>query len=182
MNDGKAVVFDSPSDPGVAKELISWLSESNELKITAFIVNHFHVDCTGGIEAFHHKGITSYANRKTFDQITDRNKLPRQTFEDKLTLKVGSGSVINRYFGEAHTTDNIVSYIPDEAILFGGCMIKSVDAAKGNLQDANLAEWANTVSKIKKAYPQLKVVIPGHGEAGDAALLDYTIELFSLNP
>jgi metallo-beta-lactamase class B len=32
--------------------------------------------------------------------------------------------------------------------------------------------------KIKKAFPNLKKVIPGHGEIGDTALLDYTIQLF----
>jgi metallo-beta-lactamase class B len=47
------------------------------------------------------------------------------------------------------------------------------------LNDANLGEWANTVRKIKTAYPDAKIIIPGHGDMGDISLLNYTIELFS---
>ena len=58
-------------------------------------------------------------------------------------------------------------------------MVKSVGASKGNLADANVKEWANTIRKVKKAFPKAKYVIPGHGQYGNAELLDYTIELFS---
>lgn len=62
--------------------------------------------------------------------------------------------------------------------MFGGCLIKEVDANKGYLGDANLKEWSNTVEKIKKEYPNVAIVVPGHGEFGDEKLLDYTIRLF----
>ncbi|MEX0288179.1 MAG: subclass B1 metallo-beta-lactamase [Flavobacteriaceae bacterium] len=179
VNDGKAVVFDSPAEPEVARALISWLSDSNKLKIKAFVANHFHNDCIGGIEVFHQEGVKSYGNLETQDRIKNPGKRLGQTFEDTLSLKVGDALIINRYFGEAHTTDNIVSYIPSEKLLFGGCMVKSLGATKGNLEDANTEAWSNTVKHIKKAYPQLKIVIPGHGDVGDTSLLDYTIDLFS---
>ena len=35
------------------------------------------------------------------------------------------------------------------------------------------------VEKIKKEYPNLKIVVPGHGETGNQKLLDYTIKLFT---
>jgi metallo-beta-lactamase class B len=62
--------------------------------------------------------------------------------------------------------------------LFGGCLIKELEANKGYLGDATIADWSNTVEKIKKQYPNLKIVVPGHGEHGDQGLLDYTIKLF----
>jgi metallo-beta-lactamase class B len=34
------------------------------------------------------------------------------------------------------------------------------------------------VRKIKEKYPEVKIVIPGHGKPGGTALFDYTIELF----
>ena len=182
VNDNEAIVFDSPTEPKIAETLISWLSDTHNLKITAFVANHFHNDCIGGIETFHKSGITSYGHIKTQERIEQKKKALKRTFRDSLTLKVGKGIIVNRYFGEAHTPDNIVSYIPDEKLLFGGCMIKSLEAAKGNLEDANLAEWANTVSRIKAAYPDLKTVIPGHGSFGNTSLLDYTIQLFSEDP
>ena len=57
-------------------------------------------------------------------------------------------------------------------------MIKSLNAGKGNLEDANIDERSNTVEKVKKQYADVKTVIPGHGKFGGIELLDYTIEMF----
>jgi metallo-beta-lactamase class B len=83
-----------------------------------------------------------------------------------------------KYFGEGHTKDNVVGYFPSENILFGGCLIKELKATKGYLGDANIAQWPNTVERIKEQYPNIKIVIPGHGAIGGSELLDYTIKLF----
>ena len=181
VNEGSAIIFDTPSDRKTTAELINWLTNSNHMTVIGLVVNHFHIDCLGGIEEFHNRGILSYANRRTLKKIEDSDKQPKKEFGEELILEVGNSNVINRYIGEAHSSDNIVSYIPDEELLFGGCMIKSLDAPKGNLNDANLEDWANTVQKIKAAFPNLKVIIPGHGASGDISLLDYTIQLFSPN-
>jgi len=34
-----------------------------------------------------------------------------------------------------------VGYFPKENIIFGGCLIKAIDASKGYLGDANTADW-----------------------------------------
>ena len=80
--------------------------------------------------------------------------------------------------GEGHTRDNVVSYFLDEKVLFGGCLIKSLKSGKGNLADANTAEWSNTVKTIKRQFKDVEMVIPGHGKPGGIELLDYTIEMF----
>ena len=91
---------------------------------------------------------------------------------------MGDESIIVKFFGEGHTKDNVVGYFPSEHVLFGGCLIKELDASKGYLGDATIAEWSHTVERIKKEYPNLEIVVPGHGEHGDSKLLDYTIQLF----
>lgn len=83
-----------------------------------------------------------------------------------------------RYFGEAHTRDNIVAWIPSEKILFGGCLVKTLGSNKGNVADANEKEWSHTVAKVKDAFPKAKLVVPGHGKTGDTSVLGYTIRLF----
>ena len=63
-------------------------------------------------------------------------------------------------------------------MLFGGCLIKELGAGKGNLEDANVAAWPQTVATLQQAYPATRVLIPGHGKAGGLELSDYTIQLF----
>jgi metallo-beta-lactamase class B len=60
--------------------------------------------------------------------------------------------------------------------MFGGCLIKEL--TRGYLGDANLKAWSSTVLEVKARYPKVKIVVPGHGDAGDQKLLDYTARLF----
>jgi metallo-beta-lactamase class B len=46
------------------------------------------------------------------------------------------------------------------------------------LGDANVIDWSRTVESVKKEFPNVKIVVPGHGEYGNIKLLDYTINLF----
>lgn len=178
-NGNETVVFDTPTDDKGSEVLIRWITETLHCKITAIIPTHFHNDCLGGLKAFHEHHIPSYAYFKTID-LAKENKfvVPQNGFKDSLILKVGNEKVIARFFGEGHTKDNVVGYYPAENIMFGGCLIKEMDAGKGYLGDSNVSAWAGTVEKVKKEYPNVKVVIPGHGDYGNSKLLDYTIHLF----
>lgn len=175
----EAIVFDTPTKDKSAEELIKWINETIQCKINAVIPTHFHDDCLGGLTVFHKHRIPSYASFKTIELATkEHTAVPKNGFVDSLRLKVGDESVVARFFGEGHTKDNVVGYFPAEKVLFGGCLIKEVNATKGYLGDANVAAWPGTVEKVKEAYPDVKLVVPGHGNFGNKQLLDYTIKLF----
>ncbi|MEO0330530.1 MAG: subclass B1 metallo-beta-lactamase [Bacteroidota bacterium] len=178
VNQQQAVVFDTPLEDSISAELIEWIENNLTATIKAIVINHFHTDCLGGLAEFHHRDIPSYANNLTLELAKHKPVVPQHGFDDTLRLAVGQAEVINRFLGEAHTADNIVSYIPEDDLLFGGCMVKEVGAGEGNLEDANVLDWPTTIQKIKQTFPSLKIVIPGHGQAGGTELLDYTIELF----
>jgi metallo-beta-lactamase class B len=182
INKGEAVVFDTPPTDSVSFELIHWIQTKAHAKIVAIVVNHWHGDCLGGLGVFHRNGIASYSSiyTQTLAQKDSVNHtvVPQHGFSDSLMLVIGNKYVTNYFFGEGHTSDNIVSYIPSEKVLFGGCIIKALGASKGNLSEANVKAWPITVAKIKTALPAIQIVVPGHGKPGDASLLDYTIQLF----
>lgn len=180
INGDEAIVFDTPTDDESSIELINWIQQKRGKTIKGVVVTHFHNDCLGGLNPFHDSGIKSYAGHKTIE-LARNNKvevLPEVSFEDEIKFQVGDESVYATFYGAGHTVDNIVGYIPKEKVLFGGCLIKSLNANKGFLGDADIASWPNTVESIKNDLPDLKVVIPGHGRHGGSELLDYTIELF----
>ncbi|MDJ1504242.1 subclass B1 metallo-beta-lactamase [Cytophagaceae bacterium BD1B2-1] len=175
----EAIIFDTPAHTKSSEELIQWIEDSLNCKVKAIIPTHFHDDCLGGLDAFHKKGIPSFANNLTIQFARRQNvTLPQNGFDSQLELKVGSRKVITEFLGEGHTRDNVIGYFPDEKIMFGGCLIKEVGAGKGNLADANVNEWSQTVTQVKAKYPGTKVIIPGHGKSGGTELLDYTIKLF----
>jgi len=178
-DNNKVIIFDTPTNDNSSKELIKWINETLHCKINAIIPTHFHDDCLGGLKAFEEDHIPSYANVKTIELAKENNLvIPNNGFTDTLTLKVGDKIVTVKFFGEGHTKDNVVGYFPSENLMFGGCLIKELDAGKGYLGDANIIDWSSTVERVKQEYPDVKIVVPGHGEYGDKKLLDYTINLF----
>ncbi len=180
-NSNEVIIFDTPTNDKSSEELIKWITEKLHCKINAIIPTHFHDDCLGGLKAFHENNITSYANFRTIELAKENNYVvPKNSFSDSLILKVGDENITAKFFGEGHTKDNVVGYFPCENVMFGGCLIKTIDASKGYLGDANVADWSNTVEKVKKEYPNVKIVVPGHGDFGNSKLLDYTIKLFKI--
>lgn len=176
---GQAVVFDTPATEQESRELIAWVEKDLRCRIKAVVPTHFHEDCVGGLPAFERHRIPSYASEKTITYARQHQfNVPRRGFTDSLALRVGATTVYATFFGEGHTRDNVVGYFPAEEVMFGGCLIKELNAGKGNLADANVAAWPATVQQVKRRYPRVKVVVPGHGQPGDARLLDYTIQLF----
>lgn len=177
----EVVIFDTPTDDAGSKTLMDWIQNTLHAKVKFIIPTHFHNDCLGGLQAFHDHGIQSIANQKTIE-LAEQNKVvvPKQGLDQQTQLAFGKDQVTVRYFGPGHTEDNVVGFFEKEQVLFGGCLIKELDATKGYLGDAVLGEWSATVTQVKKAYPKLKWVVPGHGKVGDVSLLDYTIQLFSM--
>ena len=181
-NSNEVIVFDTPTNNKSAEDLINFIKEKLHCKINAIVPTHFHDDCLGGLALFHSNKIPSFANNTTIE-LAKANKMvvPQNGFSNSLKLRLGNTYALVKYLGQGHTKDNVVGYFPSEDILFGGCLIKELEATKGYLGDANVVEWSNTVEKVKQAYPNVKIVIPGHGEIGGKELLNYTIKLFNNN-
>jgi metallo-beta-lactamase class B len=179
VNGDEAAIFDTPTNDKDANELLDVIEKKWKKRVKAVIINHFHADCLGGLGAFHARNIPSYANQLTLDLAKKQGYVvPENGFEKTQTLTIGTGKVENHFLGEAHTRDNIVSYLPAENVLFGGCMVKELKAGEGFLGDANVTTWSATIEKVKTTFPNLKWVIPGHGKSGGVDLLDYTAQMF----
>lgn len=84
------------------------------------------------------------------------------------------------YPGPGHTEDNLAVYLPSENILFGGCLIKSLEHLNlGNLSDGNIDHYQNSTENM---YNQFQIhddllVIPGHGKPGGIELISHTLQL-----
>ncbi len=183
VKNGQAILIDTPFDNHKTKILTDFLEDSMGVEIKKLIIGHFHDDCLGGLEYIQSKGIESIANKLTIDKCKELGlPIPSTSFDDSLAFEFQGEFVICRYFGGGHTIDNITVWFPSKKILFGGCLIRSINSRSlGNLSDAVVKEWDVTVKKIISQYPGIKVVIPGHGAIGGPELLRHTIELVEKN-
>jgi len=177
----KVILGDTPSDSATTAALIQFIEDSLNATIRTVMVSHFHVDALGGLAACHAHGINSYSHIKTPKLAKKEGYIAPVTPVVSARLQLGNTeeSMILFYGGPGHTKDNVVMYIPAEKLLFGGCMIKCINAGYGNLADADMKRWAGSVEIVKQNFPEAEFVIPGHGNSGGKELLDYTIELIS---
>jgi metallo-beta-lactamase class B len=181
---GEAFLFDTPMTDSLTKVLVSWITDSLKLKIVGFVPNHWHRDCLGGLAYLQGKKVKSYANQLTIDLARSKGlPLPEVGFKDSLQLKLGDKTILCYYPGAAHSTDNIVAWIPSEKILFAGCMVKSINSENlGNTADGDLKAYPNTLRLVLRKFPAAKIVIPGHGDFGGLELIHHTMGLLNKPP
>ena len=80
--------------------------------------------------------------------------------------------------GPGHTADNIVTWIPDERVLFGGCLVRSASARTlGYTKEADLERWPSTLESLMAEFGTARLIVPGHGSPGGLELLEHTLEL-----
>lgn len=207
FENGEVLFIDTPYTPEATAELISFVrSKIKNAKITA-VNTHFHIDRLGGNKAFIENKIPVYASALTIKMIDERGKSNNETliksikdpeirafqesftfvkpdhiFDEKKgqTLTFGKETAEIAFHGGGHSFDNTVVYLPSKGIIFGGCLVFSLDRTNtGNISDADVPSWKSTLEKIKtKNY---SIVIPGHGDIGGIDLIAHTIKIVGKN-
>lgn len=179
LANGKAYLFDSPVSEEQTTNLLRWIKDSLKADVAAFVPNHWHDDCMGGLAVIKQLGIPSFACNLTCEEAKKHGlPVPDSSFTDSLVFGSGEHRMICRYLGPGHTIDNIIVWIPSENILFAGCMVKALASkSPGYTADADMEQWPVTLKKVLDTFHGNILVIPGHGEPGGRELIEHTISL-----
>jgi cyclase len=99
-----------------------------------------------------------------------RLRLPMVTFDDRLTLHVGDRRVELVHVGPAHTTNDVVAWLPDDGVLFAGDVVLSgctpfhlMGSVEGTLR---------ALVRLRALAPDL--VVSGHGALSGPEVFDRT--------
>jgi len=183
IKNGEAILIDTPNDNEQTRQLLDYLKDTMNVYVRKVIIGHSHNDCLGGLEYINSQGIESISGTLTRD-ICEKERLPvpSRTFNKTLTIDFNGEKVFCYYPGEGHTIDNIVVYFPECRVLYGGCLVKSINSRRlGYTGGADPEEWKISIEKVQKKFPDINYVIPGHGEYGNSKLLTHTLELLKMN-
>jgi metallo-beta-lactamase class B len=171
MRDGEALLIDTGWTPDQAQVLARWIATERKARLRLAVATHFHADRTGGVDALKALGVRTMAHPLT-TKLAKQHGLP--TPEPLAGFEDGAHRLDDNcelFFGGAgHSPDNIVVFVPDAKILYGGCFLKSsTSAGLGNLSDAVVGDWAGSVARMRARYAHPDIVVPGHGAlAGDS--------------
>lgn len=175
------LLVDSAWDDAQTRLILDWIEKELQAKPAVAVMTHAHEDRMGGIHEIHRRGIRTISSRLTAALAKPHGfEVPQHTFDDTLTLTLGGREILVRYPGPGHTRDNIVVWLPDQKLLVGGCLVRSVQARSiGNTADADLAQWPATIATLLQEFPQAKIVVPGHDDPSGLEALTHTLELLS---
>lgn len=204
MGDGSLVLCDTPYTAAATRELLAWIrGRFGERELTV-INGHFHPDCLGGNCVLIEADAAVYGSDLTVRLLAERGERaraqtlaamtrsqiestglakdewcpPARTFPlaDGLRLSFGGEEVWAIFPGPAHAPDNVVTFFPERDVVFAGCMALT-GTRPGYTEDADLDRWGEAVERVKALGAT--VVVPGHGERFDAAVLDHTLEVLA---
>ncbi len=172
------LLIDTPWTPEQTARLLAWLRESQHSTVVDAIVTHFHGDRLGGISALPSR-VRIHALPATSELAARQGTtFPATALQPATSMQLEGESVETFYPGAGHTHDNIVVWLPQRRILYGGCFVKSAHSADlGNVADADISSWRTSVQRVIERYPSATIVVPGHGDLGGTELLVHTRDL-----
>jgi len=209
-SDKELILIDTPYTDEATELVLQFIASEIKPKNITAILTGFHIDNLGGTGCLLQHRIPVFGSDRTCKLIDERSaatqkqmlnwlQKPEQekyrktyaemkfqkpdhifSIENGLFLKKGKLSFDVYFPGESHSPDNLTVYIKELNLLFGGCMIKSLDSPNlGFTGDANMSEWPVSVKKVQKKYSDAKWVIPHHGNWGGMDLVQHTLDLFN---
>ena len=179
VTDRGVVMFDSPWDTTQFQPLLDSIKAKHNKSVVICIATHSHKDKTAGLEFLKERGVKTFTTKQT-DEISKEKGEKRAEFlmEKDTVFSVGQYKFQTYYAGPGHTADNIVIWFDKEKVLYGGCLVKSVEAKDlGNLEEANVKEWPATIKKIQAKFKNPKFIIPGHQSWTSKESLNHTLKL-----
>lgn len=174
------LLIDTAWGADITGELLDWIETGIGLPVTKAIITHFHDDSMGGTPELVARGIPFFSHPLT-RTLGENEGVPLPDSIGKMMIgdAVRISNVEVFYPGPAHSEDNLVVWIPGAEVLFGTCAVRTPEfPGTGNTADAHLGSWPEAIGRVLQKYPQVKVVVPGHGDHKDASLLIHTIGLF----
>ncbi len=173
-----ALIIDTAWDPEQTAHVLDWV-EANLGTIHALIVTHAHDDRLGGLAEVHRRRIPSYALAETVKLAAARGWPPiDHAVASPFPLATFGVSGELFFPGPAHTVDNATVFLEETQTLAGGCLVRAaVATAMGNTSEADLEGWPRAIASLQERYPDVAIVVPGHGEPGGRELLAHTRDL-----
>ncbi len=175
------VVVDALGSPALAQRLLNEIAKITKQKVVAVIVSHYHADHIYGLQVFKKAGAKIYAQELSKDYLNSdaaRQRLetsrinfspwvnssthlvtPDHWIKSEKTLTVGGVDFLISKVGPAHTSEDLMVFIPSEEVLFVGDLV-----FRGRIPfvgNADSKGWLASLDRIEGLKP--KIVIPGHG-------------------
>jgi glyoxylase-like metal-dependent hydrolase (beta-lactamase superfamily II) len=172
LNSDSAVLVIDTKMGKAADQLYQQVKDLAGDKPVIVVNTHSDLDHTGGNPLYKKATIISGKVDENYWILTNgKEGMPSVWLTDTMNLKLGDETVTLINMGQAHTWCDIIAYFHKRKLLVSGDLIFNrintfLDAKKGS----NGAKSIDVLKRMNK-LPEIKVVLPGHGETGGRELI-----------
>ena len=174
------IVIDAKTTPSSAKEMLADLAKLTPKPVTHVIITHSDADHVNGLAAFP-MGLTIIAQEGCKKEMQEslsgnlpapRDYFPTHTVGNMESLKINGVRVELRHWANAHTSGDLITYLPDLKIAFIGDIVAANQVYTGihPLKHGSSAGWIETVKGILAL--DVDTIVPGHGDLQTKADLE----------
>jgi glyoxylase-like metal-dependent hydrolase (beta-lactamase superfamily II) len=191
VTDDGVVVIDALGSPALAAELLAEIRRVTAQPVRYVIVTHYHADHIYGLQVFKDAGaliLAHRAGREYLNSDTAQKRLEasreelapwvdaqtrlvpadRWLVDEQTRLRVGSYDVLIRHAGPAHTSEDVVVFVPKPGVMFCGDLF-----FRGRVPFVGQADSRLWIASLERLIDyQARVVIPGHGPVSTDPLAD----------
>ena len=182
VGDKGVIVVDAKTTPAGGKELLDDIAKITPKPVTAVILTHSDGDHVNGLASFP-KGITIIAhenNKKEQEAALSAggrgappaDHLPTQVVsKNKENLKIDGVKIEALHWAPAHTSGDLVVYLPDQKIVFTGDIIATTlpDPLIHLEKNGSSEGWITTAKGIVALNSDK--FVPGHGDVETKAAI-----------
>jgi peptidoglycan/xylan/chitin deacetylase (PgdA/CDA1 family) len=164
-------------------ELLEQIERGVGKRPRAAIVTDFHDDRAGGTAVLEEAGIEVWTSAGIIDRLEAASEpAPAHALEPSPWSGTLADVALEVWFpGAGHSPENLVVWLPDRRVLFGGCLLRAWESrGLGNVEDANLDAWGPTLRAVRDRYPNAQMVVPSHGDVGGPQILDHSLALVEI--
>ena len=189
---GAALVIDTRSTYGQAREIIDHVREVSRDPVTVVVDTHGHFDHAYGNRIFRPATIWGHERCVTFMERTGEARKatiareepllageldeividpPDRTFSDATSIEVGGRQVDLAFLGRGHTDHDVIVTVPDTDVVWAGDLVEG--GAVPFFGDGYPIDWVGTARALaERVDPDAGVIVPGHGDVAGRRFAD----------
>lgn len=183
IGDESVMIIEAQATPRLAGKVIEKVRSVTDKPISHLVLTHYHAVRVLGARAYGAREIVMsdaaramVAERGQEDWDSEFGRFPRlfqghegipgltwptTTFNDRMTVYLGSRRVDIMHLGRAHTAGDAVVWVPDQEVMFTGDIVEYHSACYCG--DGHFSDWPDTLASIAAFDPI--ALAPGRGDA-----------------